>query len=370
MTVFFERLGLAPSADTRAIRQAYARELKLIKHDNDVHAFQSLREAYEAALRWCEGVPAKAEPVPPLVLHARQFQTPDINELTQTLQDMMATQVLDELRMCDIVQALQPESLAASESFEIAIAALLDQGWRPGHEYLFSAACKVFQWDEGRLPAYLEEFSLLAGAIQDLKYLRSQPEAERGLHLRIIHDLRQEQLPPLADLGRHIVVAGQVNNFYPDLLALASAPHRLQTWREGMSAALERTRREARARPVENRPLSMREKAVVMIFVALGTLIPLAKWVGDGDIPGAPPSSIPYLGSQHYESVSRYVGPSSFKEPVIFEVSLLREGGIAELKLITKKSSSDDERKVANAIRWAAPYPDDCPRTFRIRFPS
>lgn len=371
MTGFSERLGLEPTADAQSIRRAYARELKLIKRDADVHAFQALREAYEGALRGLGGDAAAQEPGPAPVAAARQPEAVDIDGLVSRLRGSMAEQALDHARMRGILLELMPASLAASEAFEIAIAELLVQGWRPGHEYLFAAACEIFLWDERRLPEYLEGFDALAGAIQDLKYLRSQPAQEREIHQRIIDELRREDLPGLADLGRNIVVAGQVVNTYPDLLALASAPHRLSAWREGMSAALERTRREARDRAAENRPLSIGQKMVLMLFVAMvGVLLMVAKWTRDDDILGTVPSSIPYLTPQHAENIGRYIGPVNFKEAVVYEVSLLKEGGIVQMKLISKKSTSEDEEKVANAIRWAAPFPADFPRTFRVMFPS
>lgn len=51
---FLERLDLAPGADERQVRRAYARELKRIDQQNDLAGFQHLRECYEAALAWAE----------------------------------------------------------------------------------------------------------------------------------------------------------------------------------------------------------------------------------------------------------------------------------------------------------------------------
>lgn len=49
-------LGLPPDADSRTIKRTYAALLKQTRPDDDPEGFQRLREAYEAALEWHQGL--------------------------------------------------------------------------------------------------------------------------------------------------------------------------------------------------------------------------------------------------------------------------------------------------------------------------
>ena len=53
MTWAFAVLGLSPDADERAIKRAYAAQLRTVRPDEDPEGFQRLNEAYQTALEHC-----------------------------------------------------------------------------------------------------------------------------------------------------------------------------------------------------------------------------------------------------------------------------------------------------------------------------
>lgn len=86
----FEYLGLAPDADEKAIKRAYAQRLKTCRPDENPAGFQRLTDAYQQALQWCSGqarpmavidapvmhgAPADAEPDAPSHLKATPATT-------------------------------------------------------------------------------------------------------------------------------------------------------------------------------------------------------------------------------------------------------------------------------------------------------
>ncbi len=256
---FLARLDLAPDADARAIRRAYARELKLIDQETDAAGFQSLREAYDEALFWESRRAAAPQPETESAPQHVQQQVPQ-----QEMQEMqaMAAAVFEHFRQrCaalvagratqsdvpwqQILRASMEDqrlvNIVARELFEQLVADWLAQGWQPGNEALFPAATKVFNWndDRRRVQALGRAGHLLDTAINEYQIFISQDDDEL---LKLVKRLRQPKPPSTREMVRQAAALHVLTSRFPTWLRLVVSADHVIRWRD-MERALPGWRR-------------------------------------------------------------------------------------------------------------------------------
>ena len=257
---FLLELGLRADADERAVRRAYAVQLKQLDQAAQPLQFQQLREAYEAALHWArqardsqEAEAAQAPPPPPAPPEA----------VVEAAPEPAPPPVPAELRpdpVRDILVALDtrlqqaplrsvPEATALLEHtledarlldmdarflFEANIAHLLACGWRPGHEHLFEAALVLFDWrtDSARLLRLGQAGQVVDRAIVEQDAQGQQAPDDRDAQRHYLELLRRTADPgPQAlalGLGRVMHAAAT----YPTWLRLTMDISNIEAWRE------------------------------------------------------------------------------------------------------------------------------------------
>ncbi|SFQ33675.1 TonB C terminal [Variovorax sp. OK605] len=287
---FLLELGLRPDADERAVRRAYAVELKKIDQETQAQQFQRLREAYEAALYWArharetetaqevqtapaaasaqpsgdvaqpepepEPVPAPAPvaiPSPAPAAHGEHAPSPPLAAVDDrtvarhdNVRDLMVA--LDTRLREDPLQTVR-EATALLEAtledprlldmdtrvlFEANIAHLLACGWRPGHEYLFEAALGVFDWrtDSARLLRLGQAGQVVDRAIVEQDAQAQQPPADRDTQRQYLELLRRTADPGLQALALGLGRVMHAAHTYPTWLRLTMDTANIEHWRE------------------------------------------------------------------------------------------------------------------------------------------
>ncbi len=225
-----QRLRLDDSADEKAIRKAYARELKQIDPETQILEFQSLREAYETAMG-SRTKPVEAQPTaaPALAAEAQEayaWMVAAVSVITG------GRRIADEtIWVSDMLAQLaeqQPGGIEAGWQLEAAIGRLLTEGWVPGHEALLLAAAHHFQWaEQGTWPN-----AQVAEAWFERFLLHRERETLRAPLVRVIRDLRQPHEPDAGRLKRDHGYFEYLATHFPNLTPVIIDVRMLERWRD------------------------------------------------------------------------------------------------------------------------------------------
>lgn len=271
--LFLQRLSLDESADERAIRRAYARELKLIDQEVKPQEFQELRELYEGALQWAR---QKIALVSSDIINEHQSPEPTSERLpnnsvalenTESTQNVIEStitvdyqkiyQELEDFRLfCDgmqrrdepvgdlvswqeklneILARREFDNLHARGIFEANIIYQLVSGWKPGYETLFVAAANVFRWREepNRLKAFGEGGAIIDLAVlQYLMFEDLRGSPQYPYFRKAVARLRIGKQPAVSELLALYPYMEVLAQHYPTWLSIITDVSSLEAWQK------------------------------------------------------------------------------------------------------------------------------------------
>jgi hypothetical protein len=281
---FLARLELGLDADSKSIRRAYARELKLVDQENDLSGFQMLREAYEAALEWARhggaqaapawpaqqpqpekvaapsqpaavpqaGEPVQAPPPPPAAAPQQKPAIPlaipiaDPHALAETVFARFTVNIkrIVDLGLLKDPSLLEAEirhrladdellNISARSLFEARVARLLLGDWTLEAGLLFGAAALVFGWekDRRRLQQFGHAGAFLDRAIDERTMFEAQNMVELTMQRNVMARLRQPQRPAIVQIRRDMVYLERMVARFPSFLAIMVSRDTVEQWR-------------------------------------------------------------------------------------------------------------------------------------------
>jgi protein TonB len=415
---FLQRLGLEDDTDARAIRRAYASELKLIDQEHDSAGFQELREAYDTALQWASWhaqqtlAAQPAEPPMSVPAPAAAPETPgvDVADTPVTplpaLEDpqVSAAAVFEQFHQAAIdlgqqrhihntaewqrllQQYLADERLLNIDAriyFEAHVARLLAQGWRPGHEALFVAAGKIFHWSEERrrLQQLGQAGARVDQAIDQHAMFERLPEAELMLHRAAIALLRKDAQPTAYQLRGDMPYVEFLMQHFPAWMSMVVDVNVVAQWRASY-AALPPPKKSWW--PKLNIGISPRMGWViaVVLFNVLrmcwnsSDTPPASHYSPAPQFPSAAPSGMPgypplpeYLRQDiaaRIPALPLQLGPGAHQAEVT--VTLDENGKLYQLMMYRSSGSISYDEAVSKALHDFQPFPKETPRKFQATF--
>jgi hypothetical protein len=462
---FLARLGLTEEADERAVRRAYARELKLIDQERDLEGFQHLRACYETALARAASraapVPAMAEdvardvaappieppvespvasagasplarPVAPPVVRpvvppvkppvapplARPVAPPappvdeqldpaalsgsafaDFRARMQVLAAAPERMGRDDTALLGAWKAALREALAdprllhldARASFEYRIAALLAEGWQPGHHLLLPAAVETFGWDDDRhaLERLGPAGARLDEALEQRAMFLAQDGLVRAQQREVLHLLRQGDSPDASTLGAYARALATLTDEFPTLLHIVAQHRMAMVWRgritDDLLAAATAPAR-GYVNPSWERDTARQWIFGVMVLVVMRLMFvtlspdapqPRVSQATHGDHRSYPPMPIYQdepVPAERIEAIRQginYVPGNDVppgRQSVNFQVFLDADGSVLGMNTLQRPGDPAYATAVAKAIRAAGPFPRKTVKVFTIGF--
>ena len=383
----YTRLGISSDADAREIRSAYARELKMIDQESEAAAFQSLREAYELALRFAsrDALPA-AFPTPAPESEAEQApedaQTPpmqaDVPQAEQIEHLARATwaHCLDLIQQTADVdyhawdevlrRTLADDLLINIQSrlwFEALVIQHLADGWRPGHDWLLIAASVIFGWEEdSRRLARFRSGAFISRSLTELRLMEGMPEKERAVLRAAIARMRDPRPPDTNDLVQYSAALARLNKLFPNLMAVSIDAEVFRHWRQA------RITEPVLADQVESSRPSLSQVLVWLLAIAVVVSIFTTKFSTWGDSP--PDVALSQLQLQEIGSRIAYRAKPSQKNTLTVEYEVFLDENRAFLGMNLRRSSRDDsfDAAVAKAIRETPPFPPNTVTVYRAKY--